>query len=296
MKKVKLFEQFITESYIEDKKTREFLFESDTFYSAVEFLKICKKSEECKDEIKYNSNFGKGIKAVEFLNKNLSFPIECRVFRSAWNYGGNLQVAITIKGDPGYPHGQWFKYQSADSTRSNHFSFGDIFAGVKEPDGTLFRTGFGIIHGTYKNISKSDEVLNDILFIFKDYKRVNGVEFSPKTASAIAKSNAKITDDWKKLKPKIDKIYNEAWDAAKKVSREIGIKMPQLILKDKEVFYYTNEPRSMRHPDEYGDSAQKILSSKEYTKYEKIQANLSDLLQKFATKHGLRFTWSADNK
>jgi hypothetical protein len=51
----------------------------------------------------------------------------------------------------------------------------------------------------------------------------------------------------------------------------------------------------MRHPDEYGDSAQKLMASKEYTKYEKIQANLSDLLQKFATKHSLRFTWSADN-
>jgi len=295
MKKVKLFEQFITESYIQDKKTKEILFESDKFYSAAEFLKICKKSEECREEIKYNNNFGKGIKAVEFLNKNLSFPIECRVFRSDWNYGGNLQVAITIKGDPGYPHGQWFKYQSADGTRNNHFSFGDVFAGVKESDGTLFRTGFGIIHGTYQSISKHDELLNDILFIFNDYKRVNGVEFSPKTASAIAKSNAKITDDWKKIKPKMDKMYDEAWNAAKAVSREIGIKMPQLILKDKEVFYYTNEPRSMRHPNEYGDSAQKLLASKEYAKYEKIQANLSDLLQKFATKHGLRFTWSADN-
>ena len=69
--------------------------------------------------------------------------------------------------------------------------------------------------------------------------------------------------------------------------------MPYIRSAEKKIYYKTDEPRELRHPDEYGDSADKMLGMKEYDKYEKAQAKISDLIEAFCKKHGYRFVWAA---
>ena len=69
--------------------------------------------------------------------------------------------------------------------------------------------------------------------------------------------------------------------------------MPYIRTSEKTVYYKTDEPRELRHPDEYGSSAYSKLDSKEYQKYEEAQAKISDMIEKFCAKHGFNFTWAA---
>jgi hypothetical protein len=220
--------------------------------------------------------------------------MKAKVYRSAWNYGGNLTVTIELGGKS---YNQTiFKFDSANSTRQPSYSFTTMFNGTIKPSdpGKPQRDfGMGTIHGTYQSISQFDKFMEDIVGIFNDFERVHGKPFDVKTALAEFKAQDKIRKEWAKLEPKIDKQYAIAKENARKVSRWIELRSPRLSIADKAVYYKTDEPRELRHPDEYGDSADSMMSSKEYTKYENAQAKISDLIEPFCKKHGFEFVWAA---
>ena len=281
-----------------DEITREPLFEQGDDYTLRQFIKIAKKSQEGKKMYKGDYNFGKGIKLAEYLRKNmpggLANKMKATVYRSAWNYGGNLTVTIKLKaGDKDI-----FSFNSANSTRQPTYSFSDIFKGTIKPSNPgkpIYKDwGMGVIHGSYQSISQFDKFMEDIVGVFKDFERVNGQPFDLKGAVAAEKARVKVVAAWKKLEPKIEKQYDIAKENSRKAHREIIIRMPYIRSAEKRVYYKTDEPRELRHPDEYGDYAEKVLSSKEYTKYENAQAKISDLIEPFCKKHGYEFVWAAD--
>ena len=295
--KLKSLNSFINESDVFDEQTRELLFTDDTEYTLRQFIKIAKKSADGKDAYKRQSNFGKGILLAEYLRKNmpggLANKMKARVYRSAWNYGGNLTVTIKLKaGDKDI-----FSFNSANSTRQPTYSFSDIFKGTIKPSNPgkpIYKDwGMGVIHGSYQSISNFDEFMSDIIGVFKDFERVNGQPFDLKGAIAAEKVRKKVVAAWQKLEPKIEKQYDIAKENSRKAHRDISIRMPYLRSAEKRVYYKTDEPRELRHPDEYGDYADKVLSSKEYNKYEKAQAKISDLIEPFCKKHGYEFVWAA---
>lgn len=282
---------------IYDEMTREPLFNEGEPYTLRQFIKIAKKSAEGKDAYKRQSNFGKGILLAEYLRKNIpgiAKSMKATVYRSAWNYGGNLTVTIALRGKS-YSQ-QIFKFSSSNSTRQPNYSFTTMFNGtIKPSDPGTRETDFdmGTIHGSYQSISNFDKFMEDIVGVFNDFERVHGKPFDVKTALAEFKAQDKIKADWAKLEPKIDKQYDIAKENAKKVSRWIELRSPRLSISNKAVYYKTDEPRELRHPDEYGDSADRMLSSKEYIKYENAQAKISDLIEPFCKKHGYEFVWAA---
>ena len=281
-------------SQVQDKETNEVIFDDDASYSLRQFIKIAKKSPEGKKMYKGDYNFGKGIKLAELLKKELpQHKFQCRVYRTAWNYGGNLNVSIDLRGKD--YNSKVFSFSSADSTKQPRYSFSELFNGtIKPSDGSVETDwGMGTIHGSYQSISRYDEFMSDVVGVFKDYERVHGVAFDMKVALAAFKANAKISKAWSKLEPKIEKQYAIAKENAKKVSGWIQLRAPRLKTADKKVYYKTDEPRELRHPDEYGDSADAMLNSKEYIKYEKAQAKISDLIEDFCSKHGFEFVWAA---
>ena len=294
--KLKSLSSFINESDVYDEQTRELLFTDDTEYTLRQFIKIAKKSVEGKEAYKRQSNFGKGIKLAEYLRKNmpggLANKMKARVYRNAWNYGGNLEVSIKLKaGDKDI-----FYFGSANSTRQPRYSFSELFNGTIKPSdpGNPERDfGMGTVHGSYQSISRFDEFMSDIVGVFVDFERVNGGPFDLKGAIANEKARKKVVAAWNKIEPKVEKQYDIAKEAARNAHREISIRMPYIRSAEKKVYYKTDEPRELRHPDEYGDYADKILSSKEYTKYENAQAKISDMIEDFCKKHGYRFVWAA---
>ena len=220
--------------------------------------------------------------------------MKATVYRSAWNYGENLTVSITL-GGKSYNQ-RIFSFNSADATRQPTYSFATMFNGTIKPSNpgkpeTQF--GMGTIHGSYQSISQFDQFMADIVGVFNDFERVHGRPFDVKTALAQFKKEDKIRKEWAKLEPKIEKQYQIAKENARKVSRWIELRMPKLSIGDQAVYYKTDEPRELRHPDEYGDSADRMLSSKEYVKYENAQAKISDLIEPFCQKHGFEFVWAA---
>ena len=280
-----------------DNQTREPLFQQGEPYTLRQFIKIAKKSAEGKHAYKGDYNFGKGIKLAEYLRKNIpgiAKSMKAKVYRSAWNYGENLTVTIELRGKS-YDQ-QIFSFNSANSTRQPSYSFATMFNGTIKPSNpgkpqTEF--GMGTIHGSYQSISNFDKFMEDIVGVFNDFERVHGKPFDMKSALAEFKANDKIRAAWKKLEPKIDKQYAIAKENAKKVSGWIELRSPRLSIADKTVYYKTDEPRELRHPDEYGDSADRMLGMKEYDKYEKAQAKISDLIEPFCKKFGLEFVWAA---
>lgn len=282
---------------IYDEMTREPLFNQGEPYTLRQFIKIAKKSAEGKKAYKGSYNFGKGIQLAEYLRKNIpgiAKSMKATVYRSAWNYGGNLTVTIALRGKS--LDQRIFNFNSADSTRQPSYSFATMFNGTikpSDPGKKQTNFGMGIIHGSYQSISNFDKFMEDIVGVFNDFERVHGKPFDVKTALAEFKAQDKIRAEWAKLEPKIDKQYAIAKENAKKVSGWIELRSPRLSIADKTVYYKTDEPRELRHPDEYGDSADRMLSSKEYIKYENAQAKISDLIEPFCKKHGYEFVWAA---
>ena len=280
-----------------DKQTREPLFQQGEPYTLRQFIKIAKKSAEGKHAYKGDYNFGKGIKLAEYLRKNIpgiAKSMKAMVYRSAWNYGENLTVTIELGGKS---YNQTiFKFNSANSTRQPTYSFATMFNGTikpSDPGKPVREFGMGTVHGSYQSISNFDKFMSDIVGIFNDYERLYGKPFDVKSALAEFKRNDKIRAAWSKLEPKIEKQYAIAKENAKKVSGWIELRSPRLSIADKTVYYKTDEPRELRHPDEYGDSADRMMSTKEYTKYENAQAKISDLIEPFCKKFGLEFVWAA---
>ena len=296
MEPTKLFNEFINESIVTDAETNQPIFDDDATYTLRQFLKIAKKSPECKKMYKGSYNFGKGMKLAEKLRKELpQHKFQCRVYRTQWNYGGNLVLTIELKGKD--YKSKVFKFNSADSTRQPNYSFSELFNGTIKPSNSPDIEddwGMGIIHGSYQSISKYDEFMDDIVGVFNDYERVNGEPFDMKSALARFKANDKILKEWLKLKEsKILKQYEIAKANANKVSYAIKLREPYIETSKKKVYYKTDEPRELRHPDEYGERAERMMSTKEYGKYETAQAKLSDIIEKFCTKHGFEFVWAA---
>ena len=294
---LKSLNSFINESDVYDEQTRELLFADQTEYTLRQFIKIAKKSVEGKEQYKRQSNFGKGIKLAEYLRKNmpggLANKMKARVYRNAWNYGGNLEVSIKLKaGDKDI-----FYFGSANSTRQPRYSFSELFNGTIKPSypgKPIYKDrGMGTVHGSYQSISNFEEFMADIVGVFKDFERVNGEPFDLKGAIANEKARKKVVAAWNKLEPKVEKQYDIAKENASKVSYYIKLRMPYIRSAEKKIYYKTDEPRELRHPDEYGDSADKMLGMKEYDKYEKAQAKISDLIEAFCKKHGYRFVWAA---
>lgn len=280
-----------------DKHTREPLFQQGEPYTLRQFVKIAKKSAEGKEAYKGTYNFGKGIKLAEYLRKNmpggLANKMKATVYRSAWNYGENLTVTIKLKaGDK-----EIFSFSSANSTRQPTYSFSDIFKGTIKPSNPgkpIYKDwGMGVVHGSYQSISSFDEFMSDIVGVFKDFERVNGVPFDLKGAIAAEKIRVKAVAAWRKIEPKVEKQYDIAKEAARNAHRGISIRMPYIRSAEKRVYYKTDEPRELRHPDEYGDSAYDVLDGKDYTKYENAQAKISDIIEAFCKKHGYEFVWAA---
>ena len=86
-------------SQVTDKENNEVIFDDEASYSLRQFIKIAKKSPEGKKQYTGSYNFGKGIKLAEVLRKELpQYKFQCRVYRTAWNYGGNLIVSIELRG------------------------------------------------------------------------------------------------------------------------------------------------------------------------------------------------------
>ena len=280
-----------------DKHTREPLFQQGEPYTLRQFVKIAKKSAEGKEAYKGTYNFGKGIKLAEYLRKNmpggLANKMKATVYRSDWNYGENLTVTIKLKaGDK-----EIFSFSSANSTRQPTYSFSDIFKGTIKPSNPgkpIYKDwGMGVVHGSYQSISSFDEFMSDIVGVFKDFERVNGVPFDLKGAIAAEKIRVKAVAAWRKIEPKVEKQYDIAKEAARNAHRGISIRMPYIRSAEKRVYYKTDEPRELRHPDEYGDSAYDVLDGKDYTKYENAQSKISDIIEAFCKKHGYEFVWAA---
>ena len=280
-----------------DKHTREPLFQQGEPYTLRQFIKIAKKSAEGKESYKGSYNFGKGIKLAEYLRKNmpggLANKMKATVYRSAWNYGENLTVTIRLKaGDK-----EIFSFSSANSTRQPTYSFSDIFKGTIKPSNPgkpIYKDwGMGVVHGSYQSISSFDEFMSDIVGVFKDFERVNGQPFDLKGAIAAEKIRVKAVAAWRKIEPKVEKQYDIAKEAARNAHRGITIRMPYLRSAEKRVYYKTDEPRELRHPDEYGERAYDVLDGKDYTKYENAQSKISDLIEAFCKKHGYEFVWAA---
>lgn len=293
---LKSLKNFINESDVFDAETRELLFADNTEYTLRQFIKIAKKSVEGKKMYKGNYNFGKGILMAEYLRKNmpggLANKMKATVYRSAWNYGGNLEVTIRLKaGDKDI-----FYFNSANSTRQPRYSFSEMFNGTIKPSdpGNPERDfGMGVVHGSYQSISNFDKFMEDVIGVFVDFERVNGEPFDLKGAIANEKARKKVVAAWRKIEPKVEKQYDIAKENSRKAHREIKIRMPYIRSAEKRIYYKTDEPRELRHPDEYGDYADKILSSKEYTKYENAQAKISDIIEPFCKKYGYEFVWAA---
>ncbi len=295
---LKSLNSFVNESTtLLDKHTREPLFQQGEPYTLRQFIKIAKKSAEGKEAYKGTYNFGKGIKLAEYLRKNmpggLANKMKATVYRSAWNYGENLTVTIKLKaGDK-----EIFSFSSANSTRQPTYSFSDIFKGTIKPSNPgkpIYKDwGMGVVHGSYQSISSFDEFMSDIVGVFKDFERVNGVPFDLKGAIAAEKIRVKAVVAWRKIEPKVEKQYDIAKEAARNAHRHITIRMPYLRSAEKRVYYKTDEPRELRHPDEYGDRAYDIIDGKDYAKYEAAQAKISDLIEAFCKKHGYEFVWAA---
>ena len=284
----------INESIVKDEETMDFLYDSEEHYTISKFLAIARKSQECKKQYSGDYNFGKGMKMADKLKKELPhLKFQCRVYRNAWNYGGNLEVSIFLRGKD--YKSEVFKYNSADSTKKPRYSFSDVFNGTKKPsDNTVEKDwGMGIIHGSYQSISRYDEFMDDVVGVFNDYQRVNGKPFDMKSVLADFKIKQKISAQWSKLEPKIMKQYNIAKESARKAHRDIQIRAPYIRTGDKTVYYKTDEPREIRHPDEYGDRALAIIDGKDYAKYEAAQSKISDMIESFVAKHGFKFVWAA---
>ena len=284
----------INEDVILDKETDDEIFDSETYYTISKVLAIARKSKECKEAYKRESNFGNGLQMAERLKKEFpKIQFKCRVYRSEWNYGGNLCLSIELRGKS-WKH-EVFKFQSNNSTRKPNYSFAKLFNGTKKVSTGKVEDewGMGIVHGSYQSISSFDKFMDDVVGVFKDYKRVNGVEFDMKTILACFKANDKILAEWTRLKPRIEKQYDIAKASGRKAHRRIELRMPYIRTAEKKVYYKTDEPRELRHPDEYGESAYNIIDGRDYAKYEAAQAKISDMIEKFCKKHNFEFVWAA---
>lgn len=290
MQRVKLFEQYLNENLIFDKINNQPLFKEGEVMTASKFLSIIKKSPEAKEAIKSNRNFGEGIQAVKYLKSALPVRIEVSVYRSAWNYGGNLVLTIGVAGMGTETYSDApFKYRSGANTTTPSYSVGHYFEGLPHPAADGYKpVEANVTYGNSKSISNHQGMIEDIVGIFKAYEQKHGEPFDPRKAKQLAKQRAAIKKQFSTLEDRISKDYYAMRDVARKLG--ISTLMPNLVLKHKEIRMKIDEPRQYRHPDEYATDA---TMSKDFAKYEKLQGKIVDKLQKFADKHNLEVSVAA---
>jgi Skp family chaperone for outer membrane proteins len=134
-------------------------------------------------------------------------------------------------------------------------------------------------------------MLQDIVNVFKAYESKFGKPFSVATAMKLEKESEKIKTVFKSTESKINPLYNELSSVANKLGISVGY--PFLSEKNREIRFKINEPRMYRHPDEYGERAEKALSSKEYTNFEKLVNKIHDILEKTGKQIGYSVDVSA---
>ena len=275
--------------WVYDQYTKQPLFQSMKAYTPSEFIKIMRKSTEGKKP-KGSSNFLKGMYALKRLRKELPIRLVVKAYRSAWNYGDNLCLVISSKDidEPTYSGGV-FKFNSGNSTRTPDYMLGDYFSGLRIPGrNEPLETG-NVGYGSYKSISNIEGVVDDIVNVFKAYEQKYGKPFNAKDAKKFLANKNKIWNDWNKMKPKLEKLYYSTKELARKVNSEIEMSFPKLSVKDREVGFRHDEPRELRHPDEYGEYVEKMMSTKQYYKYQENIAKIDTMLEKFAKKHNLEY-------
>lgn len=183
-----------------------------------------------------------------------------------------------------------FSYRSGNSTENQSYSFGKYFDGLIV-DGYKSPVQSVVSYGGYKSICNHDEMLQDIVNVFKAYETKFGKPFSVATAMKLAKESEKIKTVFKSVDSKINPLYNELNSVANKLGISVGY--PYLSEKDREIRFKVNEPRMYRHSDEYGERAEKALASKEYTSFEKLVSKIRDILEKTGKQIGYSVDISA---
>jgi hypothetical protein len=295
MKHIKIYEDFINESAINesaifDEKDKQFLCNSGERMSASQFLKMARSSTEIKSMANSSFNITKGVEAVKFLDKNLPVPIEVAVYRSEWNYGGNLFVHIGVKGLGFSTYSDApLDYNSGSSTSGPSYSVGPYFNGLWVPEVSNSPIESGTYYGSYKAISNHQGMLEDIVKIFNAYEKRYGYKFNVNQAKKDIKERQRVKETFKAAEPKLSKILNDL----SPIARKLGISIGYPYLKDgaKELRMKVDEPREYRHPDEYGGDT---TSNKEYAKYENLMSKMHTELDKIAKKIGYELSIAAD--
>lgn len=287
---IKLYEQFVNESAILDAKDKQFLCNSGERMSASQFLRMAKSSTEIKSMANGSFNITKGVEAVKFLDKNLPVPIEVAVYRSEWNYGGNLYIHVGVKGlgFSAYSDAP-LDYNSGNSTSGPQFAVGPYFSGLWVPEVSNNPIEGGTYYGSYKAISNHQGMLEDIVKIFDAYEKKYGYKFNVNQAKKDIKERQRVKETFKGAESKLSNIFNDL----SPIARKLGIRVSFPYLKDgeKELRMKVDEPREYRHPDEYGGDT---TSSKEYSKYENLMSKMHTELDKIAKKIGYQLSIAAD--
>jgi hypothetical protein len=123
------------------------------------------------------------------------------------------------------------------------------------------------------------------------YKKSYGSDFNPKTAMKEMAKREKISKVWNSLDSKITKLYSTAKKSARTFNKDIDMYTPRFNIKLFRVEFKHDEPRSMRHPSEYGGTPEQESGYETYM--DAIDA-LTTELEKFTKKFKLEFLHAAD--
>jgi hypothetical protein len=115
----------------------------------------------------------------------------------------------------------------------------------------------------YGSYDKIEEIANKIVYMFNDgFKRAYGQIFTNSFYKNLRQEVADAESIWKAMRPAIEKAYDELWKASRKFNGlELG--SPNLNVARKRVELRFNQPRWMRHPNEYG-GYEKLLMNQDY--------------------------------
>ncbi|MCP4520962.1 MAG: hypothetical protein GY827_04590 [Cytophagales bacterium] len=262
-------------------------------HNAMTPREFIKKADKPDSEFQ-TGNAKNGLDAVKFLSKQLPVKIAVSVHRSSWNYGGNFVVTIRAmdKGKSMYIfNGGPLEYVSGDSTTTPEYKMSKSFDGLFTPE---HKRGFdsSYTHGSFKSIQKHDTVLQDIVDVFDAYEKKYGKKYSTKEASKEHARNQKIEKMFRIQSEKASDWITKAKQSIKKIVPEVKIFSPSINMGKKRIKLRWDEPRKLRHPDEYGNMDY-VFNSKEYANYQKYMEKAITIIEKFADKYDLEVDISA---
>lgn len=279
MYKIKSLGDFITESedYFDDKTPLP-----SGWITFSEFKKLLRAH---KDINNYYSE--PAIKVIIALHEEKKIPMMVRMYRTAWNYGGHICVTGHVKGYEGSIHsngGTPFMINTGTATHSGGLHFGEAFEGLYI-EGDKIRTDT-VYRSNKTDLKSRMELIDKVL---EAYKRHHGKEFNIREWKKEANLQAIKQKAWAKWKTNRFKLY----DTCDKHARKLGVKQsrPTYNWVKNEVHWYNNEPRELRHPDEYNYTA---VNSKEYEKYQDAHHKLYQALEAFAKKVGAKLQVDAE--